>query len=60
MAGVLPTAAGVSLGQVAYFVSSTLEVTRRLCEECLQLDYLFAEGPRSSAATQTTDKKSLH
>jgi len=44
MAGVLPTQSGLTLAQCAHFLSSTMEATRQLAGECLQLDYLFAEG----------------
>lgn len=44
MAGVLPTQAGLNLAQFAHFISSTMDATRQLSEECLRLDYLFAEG----------------
>lgn len=52
IAGVLPTAAGVTPEQVAAFVALTLEETRQLAGDCLQLDFLFAEpqGGRSSAS----------
>ena len=43
IAGILPTAAGVTREQVAAFVALTLEETRQLAGDCLQLDYLFAE-----------------
>lgn len=56
MAAVLPTRAGVTLDQCAHFISSTLEASRQLAAECLQLDYLFAEGISRAA----TAKKSLH
>lgn len=44
MAGVFPGAAGLNLPQFAQFVSMTMDATRQLAAECLQLDYLFAEG----------------
>ncbi len=44
MAGVLATQAGLTLAQCAHFISSTMDATRQLCAECLQLDYLFEEG----------------
>jgi hypothetical protein len=56
MAGVLPTQAGLSLEQVAHFVSSTMDATRQLCAECLQLDYLFEEG----ASRGPDIKRALH
>lgn len=43
-AGTLPAAAGLTLEQVANFLSMTIAATRQLAEECLQLDYLFAQG----------------
>jgi hypothetical protein len=33
-----------------------MDATRQLCAECLQLDYLFAEGERRS----TSSRSSLH
>lgn len=53
IAGVLPTAVGVSVEQVSTFVELTLEETRQLAAACLQLDYLFAEpeGNRSGSST---------
>jgi hypothetical protein len=56
MAGILPTQAGLTLEQTAHFISMTMDATRRLAAECLQLDYLFAEG----AARPSTNKTSLH
>lgn len=56
MAGVLPAQAGITLTQCAHFVSSVMEATRKLSAECLQLDYLFAEG----AARTVAGKKALH
>jgi hypothetical protein len=52
IAGVLPTAAGVTKEQLAAFVALTLEETRQAATDCLQLDYLFAEpeGGRSGPA----------
>ena len=52
MAGVLPTQAGITLQQTANFVSSTIDATRQLAAECLQLAYLFSEGesPRSASS----------
>ncbi|MEO1081293.1 MAG: YbjN domain-containing protein [Pseudomonadota bacterium] len=44
MAGVQPTQAGLTLGQCAHFISITMDATRQLAAECLQLDYLFEEG----------------
>ncbi|MEE4279201.1 MAG: YbjN domain-containing protein [Halieaceae bacterium] len=44
MAGVLPTQSGLTLTQCAHFISTTMDATRQLCAECLQLDYLFEEG----------------
>lgn len=44
IAGVLPTGAGLTPQQCANFVSVTMEATRQLAAECLQLDYLFPEG----------------
>ena len=56
MAGILPSQAGLTLAQTAHFISSTMDATRSLAAECLQLDYLFAEG----AERASTMKKSLH
>jgi hypothetical protein len=56
MAGVLPTQAGLTLAQCAHFVSSVMDASRQLSAECLQLDYLFAEG----AARGIAGKKALH
>lgn len=56
MAGILPTQAGLTLEQTAHFISITMDATRRLAAECLQLDYLFAEGVARTSAS----KKSLH
>ena len=52
MAGVYPSAGGVSQEQFAAFVALTLEETRQLAAACLQLDYLFAEpeGNRTSSS----------
>ncbi|MFT7287851.1 MAG: hypothetical protein ACI87W_001966 [Halieaceae bacterium] len=56
MAGVLPTQAGLTLAQCAQFLSSTMDATRQLAAESLQLDYLFAEGEKR----QRPAKASLH
>lgn len=56
IAGVLPTQAGLTLAQCAHFISTTMDATRQLCEECLQLDYLFEEG----AARGSTPNRALH
>ncbi len=52
-AGILPAAAGLTLEQVANFLSMTIAATRQLAEECLQLNYLFAqsEGPQPGSAS---------
>ncbi len=49
VAGVMPSSAGLTPEQVSAFVALTLEETRQLAGDCLQLDYLFAEsqGDRS-------------
>lgn len=52
MAGVFPGQAGLTLTQFAQFVSSTMDATRQLAAECLQLDYLFAEGAQRSSPAQ--------
>lgn len=57
MAGVLPTASGLTLTQCAHFISTTMESTRQLAAECLQLDYLFAEG---NARPETGSSRALH
>ncbi len=56
MAGILPTKPGLSLGQCAHFLSTTMDATRQLSAECLQLDYLFAEGD----ARRTGTNRALH
>ncbi len=43
-AGTLTAGAGLTLEQVANFVSTTITATRQLADECLRLDYLFAQG----------------
>ena len=43
IAGILPSGAGLTREQLASFVELTLEETRQLAGECLQLNYLFAE-----------------
>ena len=55
MAGVLPLNQ-LELTQFAQFVSATMEATRTLAAECLQLDYLFEEGERR----QAPGRSSLH
>ncbi|MEM1142333.1 MAG: YbjN domain-containing protein [Pseudomonadota bacterium] len=44
MAAVFPCAKGMSFSQCAHFISAACDSTRRLCAECLELDYIFAEG----------------
>jgi hypothetical protein len=56
VAGVLPAGGGLTLQQFANFVAMTMEGTRQLAEECLQLDYLFQQG----AAPQDKPTTSLH
>ncbi|MEM7691724.1 MAG: YbjN domain-containing protein [Pseudomonadota bacterium] len=56
IAAVFPSKSGLSLSQCAQFVSSTCEATRKLCAECLELDFLFAEGQRAAAMP----KSALH
>lgn len=56
IAGVMQTQAGLTLEQTAQFISSCMDATRQLAAECLQLDYLFAEGEKRELGT----KKSLH
>lgn len=56
MAGILPSAAGLSIAQFAQFVSVTMDATRQLAAECLQLDYLFAESSRKPGL----ERASLH
>lgn len=53
IAGVLPTAAGVTGEQLAAFVALTLEETRQLAANCLQLDYLFAESDSERTGSST-------
>lgn len=43
-AGMLTGGGGLTLEQVANFLSLTIGATRQLAEECLRLDYLFAQG----------------
>lgn len=52
IAGVLPSGAGLTQEQVSTFIEVTLEETRQLAADCLQLDYLFAEpeGGRTGPA----------
>lgn len=57
MAGVLPTQPGLTLAQCAHFISTTMDATRQLCAECLQLDYLFEEG---SGERGQTPNRALH
>ncbi|MEM1403620.1 MAG: YbjN domain-containing protein [Pseudomonadota bacterium] len=54
MAGILPTNSGLTLTQCAHFISSTMDATRQLCAECLQLDYLFAEGQLRPAGARAS------
>ena len=54
MAGVFPGQAGLTLNQFAQFVSSTMDATRQLAAECLQLDYLFAEGERPPSSSRSS------
>lgn len=56
IAAVVQTQAGLTLEQTAQFISSGMDATRQLAAECLQLDYLFAEGEGRPSA----NKKSLH
>jgi len=44
------TGVGISLKQFAEFVATTIDGVRLLAEECLQLDYLFAEAERPQAS----------
>ena len=46
VAGNLMTSAGISEDQFAEFTVNVLDGTRLLADECLQLDYLFAEADR--------------
>lgn len=46
--------AGVTPGQFNEFVASTMEGTQHLADECLRLDYLFAEiGPASGGGSRS-------
>jgi len=56
MAAILPTQAGLTLAQCAHFLSLNMDATRQLSDECLQLDYLFAEGMNR----EQPSKKALH
>ncbi|MDP5053222.1 MAG: YbjN domain-containing protein [Congregibacter sp.] len=65
IAGVLQTQAGLTLGQTAQFISSCMDATRQLAAECLQLDYLFAEGDgdreeKGQGKNRSASKRSLH
>ena len=44
VAGVLPAGAGLTLEQVANFLSIVIGATRQIADECLRLDYLFAQA----------------
>ncbi|QFU75807.1 YbjN domain-containing protein [Halioglobus maricola] len=44
VAGVLPAGAGLTLEQVANFLSIVIGATRQVADECLRLDYLFAQA----------------
>ena len=46
IAGVLPAAPGLALQQFAAFIAMTMEATRQLADDCLQLDYLFPTGDK--------------
>jgi hypothetical protein len=52
MAAVFPGLAGLTLPQFAQFISTTMDATRQLAAECLQLDYLFAEGAQRPSPAQ--------
>lgn len=54
MAGVMPAQAGLTLTQFAQFLSGAMDATRQLAAECLQLDYLFAEGERRAAPSRSS------
>lgn len=56
IAGVVQTHAGLTLEQTAQFISTCMDATRQLADECLELDYLFAEGK----SRPSPSKKSLH
>lgn len=56
IAGVLPSGAGLSREQCEAFVALTLEETRQLAGDCLELNYLFAEP--EGGRPETT--RSLH
>ena len=49
MASVFPGQAGLNLAQFAQYISTAMDATRQLAAECLQLDYLFAEGAQRGA-----------
>ena len=54
IAGVLPASPGLALQQFAAFIAMTMEATRQVAADCLQLDYLFptsdkGQGSPSSA-----------
>jgi hypothetical protein len=56
IAGILPSGAGLTAEQCASFIALTLEETRQLAGDCLQLNYLFAEP--EGGRPETT--RSLH
>lgn len=56
IAGVMPAAPGLALQQFAAFIAMTMEATRQLAEECLQLDFLFPTGEKA----QTGPSSALH
>ena len=56
VAGTQLGSAGLTLEQFATFIASTVAATRQVGQECLQLNYLFAEA----SPGQQPDAKSLH
>ena len=52
----LLTGVGIDLKQFTEFVATTIDGVRLLAEECLQLDYLFAEAERP----QVSGSRSVH
>ncbi|MFV0478451.1 MAG: YbjN domain-containing protein [Parahaliea sp.] len=57
IAGYLPLGAGLNREQFITFVTMTMESTRQLATECLQLDYLF---PESTQIRQPGTSSAIH
>jgi len=50
----IPVSAGLTLKQFAHFVAVTIASTRKLAEECLQLDYLFPAADSDGSMPSTS------